>query len=207
MYGVNKYGTICYSMNSLDDTIDNKDIIDLSKYVPPEIYSRPEFQTTYKSQGLELSILNKNIKDLQSQLFVNTSTWGLDFLERDYEIKTDLSKTYEERREVILAKKRGNGTVTKKMIKNTAKAFTNVKIDVIENKDYSFTVRFIGEKGIPKNLQDFKDMLEEIKPAHLAYNLEFTYTVWDFLKEKNLTWSSANKQTWDQLKVYDDEKE
>lgn len=207
MYGVNKYGTICYSMNSLDDDIDNKDIIDLSKYVPSVIYNIPEFQTTYKSQGLELSILNKNIKDLQSQLFVNTSTWGLDFLERDYEIKTDLSKTYEERREVILAKKRGNGTVTKKMIKNTAKAFTNVEVDVIENKDYSFTVRFIGEKGIPKNLQDFKDMLEEIKPAHLAYNLEFTYTVWDFLKEKNLTWSSANKQTWDQLKVYDDEKE
>lgn len=204
MYGINKYGTICYSINSLDDDIDNKDIIDLSKYVPPVIYNRPEFQTTYKSQGLELSILNKNIKDLQSQLFVNTSTWGLDFLERDYEIKTDLSKTYEERREVILAKKRGNGTVTKKMIKNTAKAFTNVEVDVIENKDYSFTVRFIGEKGIPKNLQDFKDMLEEIKPAHLAYNLEFTYTVWDFLKEKNLTWSSANKQTWDQLKVYDD---
>lgn len=207
MYGVNKYGTICYSMNSLDDTIDNKDIIDLSKYVPPIIYSRPEFQTTYKSQGLELSILNKNIKDLQSQLFVNTSTWGLDFLERDYEIKTDLSKTYEERREVILAKKRGNGTVTKKMIKNTAKAFTNVEVDVIENKDYSFTVRFIGEKGIPKNLQDFKDMLEEIKPAHLAYNLEFTYTVWDFLKEKQLTWSSASEQTWDQLKIYDDKRE
>lgn len=207
MYGVNKYGTICYSMNSLDDTIDNKDIIDLSKYVPPIIYSRPEIQTTYKSQGLELSILNKNIKDLQSQLFVNTSTWGLDFLERDYEIKTDLSKTYEERREVILAKKRGNGTVTKKMIKNTAKAFTNVEVDVIENKDYSFTVRFIGEKGIPKNLQDFKDMLEEIKPAHLAYNLEFTYTVWDFLKEKNLTWANASKKTWDELKVYDDKKE
>ena len=207
MYGLNKYGTISYSMDSLDDTIEKNDIIDLSKYVPKIISDISEFKNIYISQGLELSLLNKHIKDLQNQLFVNKATWGLDFFERDYGIKTDISKTYEERREVILAKKRGTGTVTKEMIKNTAKAFTNVDVDVIENKDYSFTVRFIGEKGIPKNLQDFKDMLEEIKPAHLAYNLEFTYTVWDFLKEKNLTWASASNKTWDELKVYDDEKE
>ncbi|MDK0695868.1 YmfQ family protein [Clostridium perfringens] len=207
MYGLNKYGTISYSMDSLDDTIEKNDIIDLSKYVPKIISDISEFKNIYISQGLELSILNKHIKDLQNQLFVNKATWGLDFFERDYGIKTDISKTYEERREVILAKKRGTGTVTKEMIKNTAKAFTNVDVDVIENKDYSFTVKFIGEKGIPRNLQDFKDMLEEIKPAHLAYNLEFTYTVWDFLKEKNLTWASASNKTWDELKVYDDEKE
>lgn len=207
MYGLNKYGTISYSIDSSDDTIEKNDIIDLSKYVPKLIFDISEFKNIYISQGLELSILNKHIKDLQNQLFVNKATWGLDFFERDYGIKTDISKTYEERREVILAKKRGTGTVTKEMIKNTAKAFTNVDVDVIENKDYSFTVKFIGEKGIPRNLQDFKDMLEEIKPAHLAYNLEFTYTVWDFLKEKNLTWAGASNKTWDELKIYDDKKE
>ena len=204
MYGLNKYGTISYSMNSLDDTIEKNDIIDLTKYVPKVISDISEFKNIYISQGLELSFLNKHIKDLQNQLFVNKATWGLDFFERDYGIKTDLSKTYEDRREVILAKKRGTGTVTKEMIKNTAKAFTNVDVDVIENKDYSFTIKFIGEKGIPKNLQDFKDMIEEIKPAHLAYSFEFTYTVWNFLTKKNLTWANASNKTWDELKVYDE---
>ena len=204
MYGLNKYGTISYSMNSLDDTIEKNDIIDLTKYVPKVISDISEFKNIYISQGLELSFLNKHIKDLQNQLFVNKATWGLDFFERDYGIKTDLSKTYEDRREVILAKKRGTGTVTKEMIKNTAKAFTNVDVDVIENKDYSFTIKFIGEKGIPKNLQDFKDMIEEIKPAHLAYSFEFTYTVWNFLTKKNLTWANASNKAWDELKVYDE---
>lgn len=42
-------------------------------------------------------------------------------------------------------------------------------------KEYSFTVRFISEQGTPPNLEDLKEAIKEIKPAHLAVEFEFRY--------------------------------
>jgi hypothetical protein len=52
-------------------------------------------------------------------------------------------------------------------------------------------------------MESFKNMLEDIKPAHLGYVFEYTYTVWNVLKEKNLTWTNSIIKTWDELKVYE----
>ncbi|NYC05423.1 hypothetical protein [Clostridium beijerinckii] len=52
-------------------------------------------------------------------------------------------------------------------------------------------------------MQLFKDMLENIKPAHLGYTIKYTYTVWNVLKENKLTCNNAKLKTWDELKVYE----
>ena len=58
-------------------------------------------------------------------------------------LQTDKSKSYEERRERIKAKKRGNGTTTIKMIKDTALAFDCGEIDITEvYNDYIFKIKF-----------------------------------------------------------------
>ena len=119
-------------------------------------------------------------------------------------LTTDKSISYEERRERILAKKRGNGTTTKAMIKNTAEAFSGGEVEVIENfSDYSFIVKFVGIKGIPKNLTLFKNMIEEIKPAHLNYELAFTYTVWSMVMATDNTWNDFSSKTWVELMTYE----
>ena len=88
------------------------------------------------------------------------------------------------------------------MIKETAEAFSGGEVDVIEYPEESkFIVKFIGVKGIPRNMQGFIDMLETIKPAHLGYEFKYTFTVWNHLT--GLTWEQVNAMTWDELRVYE----
>ena len=89
------------------------------------------------------------------------------------------------------------------MIKNTAEAFSGGEVEVIENfEEYSFIVKFVGVKGIPKNITLFKQMIEEIKPAHLSYKLDFTYTTWGMIQEKTMLWDDVKTNTWNEIRTY-----
>ena len=152
----------------------------------PSFYHDSDFIKAYmSSQSIEHSLVKESIEDLVNNLYVNTATWGLDYFEEELGLQTDKSKSYEERRERIKAKKRGNGTTTIKMIKDTALAFDCGEVEITEMyNDYMFKLKFVSEKGRPKNLDDFKSAIDEIKPAHLAYILEFMFNTHQQLKPK-----------------------
>lgn len=204
MYGTSQYGLVNYCVDTITADEINKYKVDLTKYVPTFISEISEMKVIYDVQGTELGSLLYYLDDILKQFFIDTATWGLIYWEEEYGIETNLDMSYEDRRTILKAKKRGQGTTTKEMIKNVAKSFSGVEVNIIEdNANYSFIVKFIGIKGIPKNMEAFKNMLEDIKPAHLGYVFEYTYTVWNVLKEKNLTWISSEVKTWDELKVYE----
>lgn len=152
----------------------------------PSFYHNSDFVKAYmSSQSVEHNFIKESIDDLVNNLYVDTATWGLDYFEEELGLKTDKSKTYEERRERIKAKKIGSGTTTIKMIKDTALAFDCGEVEITEMyNDYAFKLKFISEKGRPKNLDDFKNAIDEIKPAHLAYILEFIFNTHQQLKPK-----------------------
>ena len=143
----------------------------------PSFYHDSNFVKAYiSSHDVEHELIEESIKDLVDNLYVDSATWGLDLFEEKLGIKTNKNKDYQERREYIKAKKRGSGTTTVAVVKNIAEAFSGSEVEVIEDySNYLFKIRFVGEKGVPKNINDFKKIIEEIKPAHLAYELEFTY--------------------------------
>lgn len=203
-YGTTQYGVIQYAETVTNSEDIKKYFIDLSKYVPPFINNMSIMKTIYNSQGAELGSLYYYIHDLLKQCFIDTATWGLSNWEEEFGIITNLSLSYEQRREILKAKKRGQGTTTKAMLKNAAQAFSGGEVNILEdNVNYSFTVQFIGVKGIPRNIQAFINMLEDIKPAHLGYTFKYTYTNWDYLDSKNLTYNTAEANTWDALEIYD----
>ena len=178
--------------------------INLLDYLPSFYHNSNIIKSFIDSNSIEANILKDYVEDLNNNLYVKTATWGLDLFEEELGLTTDESISYEERRERILAKKRGNGTTTKAMIKNTAEAFSGGEVEVIENfNDYSFIVKFIGTKGIPKNLTLFRKMIEEIKPAHLNYELAFTYTVWSMVMATDNTWNDFSSKTWVELMTYE----
>ncbi|MFT8350073.1 YmfQ family protein [Clostridium saccharoperbutylacetonicum] len=178
--------------------------LDLTKYVPPFICQINEMKATYDVQGRELGSLNYSISDLSKQCFIDTATWGLLYWEDEYGIETNLSLSYEQRREILKAKKRGQGTTTKAMLKNAAEAFSGGEVSIIEdNENYLFVIQFVGVKGIPQNMQAFMNMLEDIKPAHLTYNFKYTYTIWNFIMEKKLNWNNIKTKNWEELKIYE----
>lgn len=202
MYGKSIYGDTQYAEN-------NPNIDQLRYYTPDLMKCLPQYydnsnimKSIQNSLGKEIGKLNYSKKDLLDQFYVDTATWGLsDIWEKPLGIKTDFNKCYEERREIIKAKIRGSGTVTRKMIKNVSEAFVGAEVKVSEIfDDYSFIIQFIGIKGIPRNMAGLMDAIEAIKPAHLGYSFKYTYTWWDKLKE--LTWSQAKTNTWNDMKVY-----
>src|SRR5471030_820119 len=191
MYGVNQYGLVNYGIDTSIEDI-KKYFVDLTKYAPPFISEIPEMNAIYNAQGAELGSIYYYIQDLINQCFIDTATWSLNLWEEEYGITTNLSLSYEQRREIIKAKKRGQGTTTKTMIKNAAEAFSGGEVNIIkDDPNYSFIVQFIGVKGIPRNMEAFKNMLEDIKPAHLAYIFKYTYTIWNLLKDNNLNWNNS----------------
>lgn len=203
-YGQTQYGVIQYAETTPNSDEIKKYFVDLTKYVPPFIYNNSVIKAIYDAQGAELGSLYYCIDDLLKQCFIDTATWGLVYWEEEFGIETNLNQSYEQRREIVKAKKRGQGIVNKAMLKNVAEAFSGGEVNIIEhNEGYYFTVQFVGVKGIPRNMQAFKNMLEDIKPAHLGYTFLYTYTNWDYLDSKNLSYDNADSITWDKLEIFD----
>lgn len=150
----------------------------------PEFYANcPQTADLQNALGVELDAVQSARDDCMLQLDVNTATWGLDLWEEAYGIKKDAEKSYEFRRSRIISKMRGTGTVTALMIENVAESFSNGEVAVDEHPEqYRFDVRFVGKRGIPPNLDDLKEAIEEIKPAHLAVSYIILYRTHGELK-------------------------
>lgn len=200
MYGKTRYGLTQYADASSRQEYQDEYFQDISKYVPEFIAKTAQFKALHNVEGHEIGLAFHNLRDDYQQVFLDTATWGLNRWEEMYGIATNLSLSYEQRREIVAAKIRGQGTTTRQMIAVTAEAFSGGEVEVIEdNPNSHFIIRFIGIKGIPRNMQAFIAMLEDIKPAHLKYSFEYTYTTWNSLRP--LTWNSIADKTWDGLRT------
>lgn len=199
MYGQNEYGARKYASEKAGGTTDEY-YMDLFQLVPEFISEKNEMHELFHTQGYEAGFLRYAVEDTVAQCFLSTATWGLKRWEEVFGVETNLQLTYEQRREILQAKIRGQGTTTKEMIKETAVSFSGGEVDIIEEngKGY-FIVRFIGIKGIPRNMQGFIQMLEQIKPAHLGYRFEYRYTVWNEIR--NEAWDSMKELSWDELRI------
>jgi len=202
-YGETLYGILQYG-EELQPT--EEDIHsykpDLMRYLPHYYVSSTIMKAIQDAYAEELGQVYYFLNDFLKQFLTpTTATWGLAFWEQELGLKTDISKSYEERREIIMSRLRGIGTVGRDVIKRAAEAFSGGDVDVIEYPaEHRFVVKFVGTLGIPKNMASFIEMIEDLKPAHLTYSFEYTYTWWNTLKE--ITWAQAGMGTWNDLRVY-----
>ena len=135
---------------------------------------------------------------LLEQLSVSTATWGLEQWERSLGLAVDVAKPVEQRRARVISKLRGQGTTTVAMIKNMAESFSNGAVAVLEYPaEYRFEVKFVGTTGIPPNMEDLTAAIEEIKPAHLAYDYIIIYRTW--AQVQAYTWDELQAHTWDEV--------
>lgn len=200
MYGKEIYGLSQYAQERTSSDVSEEYFVDLARYAPPFLAEIRELAEIYRTEGYEVGRLQYDLRDLLDQCFIGTATWGLTRWENVYGVVTNMSLSYEQRREILMAKIRGQGTTTRQMIEDTAATFSGGEVKVIEdNPNHLFIVQFIGIKGIPRNMQAFISMLEDIKPAHLTYRFEYRYTVWRELKP--YTWSRLGAMTWDDTRT------
>ncbi|AOY78356.1 hypothetical protein BJL90_12935 [Clostridium formicaceticum] len=150
-------------------------------------------------EAIQMQEFNSKLDDVLNQFFVDTATFALERWEKELGIPVNNSKPAAFRRSVIKSKLRGSGTVTVNLIKNVSESYSNGEVDVIENNpNYSFTVKFVGTLGIPPNLEDLKNAIEEIKPAHLVALFQFIYNTHNTLAQ--FTHNQLSQYTHDQLR-------
>lgn len=128
----------------------------------------------FQAAGLKIDDIADALQELNDQLFVDTATWALEIMEKDLGITPGKSATYEDRRSSIIAKNRTKGKVDIALLQSIADAWKNGEIEVkfIDGKIY---MDFVGESGIPKDLDALKQAMENAKPAHLAVVYAFRY--------------------------------
>ncbi|WP_055107263.1 YmfQ family protein [Paenibacillus ihumii] len=149
---------------------------ELFSYLPGYYETSRVMRGDMDAKGAEMDLLYRALDETLEQFFVKTATWGLDRWEQELGIETDLTKPLEQRRAVVESKLRGAGQFTGRLVKNVAEAYDGGTVDVFfQPEEWSFTIKFIDTIGIPPNLDDLKAVIEELKPAHLAVEYEFSY--------------------------------
>lgn len=148
----------------------------MKSYILDDLRSSRIFQAILGAEGQEFGQLRTDIEDILKQFYVETATWGLDLWEEMLGLKSYAGKPDDQRRSRIISKLRGIGTVTISLIKNVAESYVNGTVEVNEdNTNYRFTIKFIDNLGVPPNLEDLMEAIEEIKPAHMAVQYEYKY--------------------------------
>lgn len=201
-YEYEPYKVQTFSGPTGGDSQEGISLPDLMRMIP-EYYRNSRVMKAIQSvDAAELGQLRFALDETLKQFFVDSATWGLDGWEKELGLSTDSASPSARRRELIRAKLRGTGTTTKRMIIEAAASFSGGEVEVIEYPEENrFEVKFVGVKGIPSNMAGFIRMLEDIKPAHLAYSFRYSYSTWANLML--LTWSEAGVKTWDELRIYE----
>lgn len=177
----------------------------LMRYLPGYYKTSKVMTNITNAEDIELKNFKSELNNTLNQFFVDLADTRLDKWEEELGIRTNKSKPWEYRRSVIKSKLRGQGTVTVHLLKNIAESYSNGEVDIIEdNPKYTFTIKFVGSKGIPPNMEDLKRTIEEIKPAHLKFEFEFTYLTWDEFDNYDKTWDEweSLNLTWDEFETY-----
>lgn len=173
--------------------------MNLKGYLPERLLSAPvsDFLDAFQP---EIDALAEEIAGLaEYELFASTADKWLPLWEAAYGLPSEPEKPAAERRSRLLSKMRGSGTTTAQMIRQVVASYANSDCEIIEHNDeYRFDVQFVGTVGIPPNMEDVRAAIEEIKPAHLAYQFLYLFHTWqDYAAQ---TWGSLAAQTWGSLK-------
>lgn len=172
----------------------------LLSYMPEYYRTSQVIDNLNNAYALELDDFDKKLDSIMNQFFLDTADMSLGRWEKELGLEVNENYDIEFRKSRIRSKLRGQGTITVGLIKSVSESFSNGEVDVTENNPvYSFSVKFVGTRGIPPNLDDLKAAIENIKPAHLVVVYEFTYTTWDEIK--GITWGAVKTKTWEELKT------
>lgn len=172
---------------------------DINDYVPEYYEDFPEITEILDSRAEESIRLAQMVDETLDQFFIETATWAMSEYERIYGVTYNSGLTIDERRSVIISKMRGAGTASAERIRQVAESYADGEVSVENNHaDYLVTITFIGERGVPTNLDDVKQALRDVVPAHLVVEFKFTFLTWEELDGFNITWETldALQLTW-----------
>jgi uncharacterized protein YmfQ (DUF2313 family) len=175
---------------------------------------RDQFPLFYENSGTMLAIwevedsevksFQESIENALDEVFIGTAADTIERWEKMYNLPIRPTIPLDERISTVRAKMRSVGVVNVDLVKRTADAFTNGDVQVTEKPGISeFEIKFLSVKGIPPNMSDLQNAINQLKPAHLNVTYAYSYTTWNTMDGYNYTWDEldALNKTWDQIEV------
>ena len=137
--------------------------------MPPYYRDSPQANAILDGQASEIARRQAEADDLLEQMLVTNATWSLDKYEEIFAIKNNPSRTLQERRDLIIAKMRGASPTTLAVLKSVVNAFVaNQNADVtLDNPNYTIYAEIPADGAV--NVGNMQNAVNEIKPAHLAF--------------------------------------
>lgn len=130
----------------------------------------------WNSVGLNLDNLDSVLNDLEKEYWFDSITeeLGITRLESLLQFKTNPTTPIDDRRSQLKARWISAGKCNIELLTACADAWKNgdVKITFDDGKIH---VTFVGEYGIPDDIEGLKKALENVKPEHLAIVYTYKY--------------------------------
>lgn len=179
---------------------------DMQSMQPWFIRRSPILSRLMDTYGDELDIYLGLTHEVIAQMFVRTSTWGLDYWELELGLGYTGVLTDEERADRIIAKMRSFRQGTPFVIRLVANSYHLGNVQPIEDFiNRRLIIRFADVRGVPTNIGDLRATMEHLVRASAILDYEFSYMIWQEVKDSGVTWAEmrAANLTWDQVRTMD----
>ncbi|WP_317380690.1 putative phage tail protein [uncultured Intestinimonas sp.] len=152
---------------------------ELIRELPAHYAHSPQDAELQRALGLLVDQLQADKARTLRQLHPSTASgWGLELWERAYGIAVDDTQPEERRRARVLAKVKGVGVTTVERLLGIASAFSASAVEIVEFFDqYRFEIWYTETIGPVRYPDDLAAMVNELKPAHLAWDVKYRQTV------------------------------
>lgn len=181
----------------------------IAKRLDPRLDEITHFHELTEAESKGLDDMDEALADMESNMSLSgTTETNIARREAWFGVTPDEAKPLEQRRAVLIAKLRGQGTTTPEFIRSVAASFEYGEVSVDETSA-PYTVRIVFESvmGVPPNMADFIRALEEVKPAHIVFDYQYKYNTWDDFEAFHHTFDewAAIHVTWDELMTYSED--
>lgn len=179
--------------------------IKMLDYLPWYEKKSDVYRNILKAGDYELRRLDHNLEIAEDNTWIDTAVEGLPIHERDFGLIPKNKYDYPFRRNVIMGRwQMLNTQITEEEIKNTIRLLSNntAEIEIAEVSKGRYKVTFVGQIGVPPDMDLIKEAFKIAWPAHLGYNWEYRYTTWEDLKDT--TWEEASVKTWETVRTWEE---
>mgnify|MGYP005776740629 CR=1 FL=1 len=141
--------------------------------LPKRVRTMEQMADLLQTEQTELTQMQRTIAALEQQLNISTSTFLIPRHERLFELPVNTTERLETRRAKVLAKLNMQGTTTAEAIREMVSIVTGCEGVVVEHfSQYAFTVIvYMLLEGIFPGLSELIRQIDEIKPAHLIFDI------------------------------------
>ena len=148
-----------------------KEKVDLARYLPAYLSKDETYDRLLKAIGKDQEDIRLKIRSLLEQLFVASATDCIDEWEEFLGISGNRAHTIKARRDAVLAKIRGQQTVTENFLTRLVNLYVSDRLGTIKSYPSDYAIEILYHGGQVTDYAALRETVRTYLPAHLGFKL------------------------------------